>query len=153
MRREKMKGTASFDKYLIGQLRKNENFREAYLNEALNEEERGVSLGMFRHVAEALGGVSSLSKASGFNRQSLYRALSGKRDPAFSTVEGIVHGLGFRIVVESMKKARKTMDGIKHPKMGKLSALRGKLYKEDNRERLHAMALQENRANYGKRSR
>jgi probable addiction module antidote protein len=104
-----MKGAASFDKYLIDQLRKNESFREAYLNEALNEGESGVSLGMFRHVAEALGGVSKLSKTSGLNRQNLYRALSGKRDPAFSTVEGIVHSFGFRIVVESIKKPRKTL--------------------------------------------
>jgi len=104
-----MKGAANFDKYLIDQLKKNERFREAYLNEALNEEESGVSLGMFRNVAEALGGITKLSKASGLNRQNLYRALSGKRDPAFSTVEGIVHGFGFRIVVEPMKMVRKTL--------------------------------------------
>jgi len=103
----KLKGSASFDKHLIDQLKKNESFREAYLNEALNEEESGVSLGMFRNVAEAMGGVTKLAKASGLNRQNLYRALSGKRDPAFSTVEGIVHGFGFRIVVESMKKVRR----------------------------------------------
>jgi probable addiction module antidote protein len=145
-----MKGAASFDKYLIDQLKKNESFREAYLNEALNEEERGVSLGMFRNVAEAMGGVTKLSKASGLNRQNLYRALSGKRDPAFSTVEGIVHGFGFRIVVESMKKARKTIGGIKNLKTEKLRALRGKLYMEDNWEKLRAMEIRENRATYGK---
>jgi len=127
-----MKGTASFDKHLIDQLRKNEVFREAYLNDALNEEERGISLSMFRNVVEAMGGVSRLSKASGLNRQNLYRALSGKRDPAFSTVEGIVHGLGFRIVVESMKKARKTMDRIKNQRIEKLRTLRGKLQWDGN---------------------
>jgi probable addiction module antidote protein len=104
-----MKGAVSHQVFLIEQLRNNESFREAYLNEALNEEESGVSLAMFRNVAEAMGGISRLSKRSGLNRQNLYRALSGKRDPAFSTVEGIVHGFGFRIVVEPMKKARKAL--------------------------------------------
>lgn len=98
-----MKGAVSHQKFLIDQLRKNEGFREAYLNEALNENERGVSLGMFRNVAEAMGGITKLAKFSGLNRQNLYRALSGERDPAFSTVEGIVHGLGFRIKVEPAK--------------------------------------------------
>lgn len=100
-----MKGAASFDKYLIDQLRKNEGFREAYLNEALNEEEKGVSLAMFRNVAEALGGITRLAKHSGLNRQNLYKALSGKKDPAFSTVEGIVHGFGFKIKVEPYGKS------------------------------------------------
>jgi probable addiction module antidote protein len=101
-----MKGTASFHQHLIEKLRKTESFREAYLNEALNEDDRGASLLMFKNVAEALGGFSKLSKNTGLNRQNLYRALSGKRDPAFSTVEGIVHGFGFRIKVEPAKKPK-----------------------------------------------
>jgi probable addiction module antidote protein len=99
-----MKGAASFDQHLINQLRKNVHFREAYLNEALNEDDFGTSLLMFKNVADALGGVAKLSKVSGLNRQNLYRAFSGKRDPAYSTVEGIVHGLGFKIRVEPIKK-------------------------------------------------
>jgi probable addiction module antidote protein len=101
---ENMKAAASFDRHLIDLLRDNEKFREGYLNEAINEQVNGVSLAMFRNVAEALGGVTKLAKHSGLNRKNLYRALSGERDPAFSTVEGIVHGLGFNIKVEPMNK-------------------------------------------------
>jgi len=103
-----MKGTASFDEYLIETLRKDEKFREAYLNEALNEDDQSVSLAMFRDVAEAMGGVAKLSKMTGLNRQNLYKALSGKRDPAYSTVEGIIHGLGFRMKVEPIKKRKRS---------------------------------------------
>jgi probable addiction module antidote protein len=101
-----MKGAVPFDKHLVSRLRSNEEFREAYLNEALNEGESGLSLLMFRNVAEALGGIAKLSKSTGLNRQNLYRALSGKRDPVFSTVESIVRGFGFKIKVEALRKAR-----------------------------------------------
>ena len=101
-----MKGTASFDKHLISQLKDNEKFREAYLNEALNEGDGTLALLMFRNVAEALGGIAKLAKTTGLNRQNLYRALSGKRDPVFSTVESIVHGFGFKIKVEALTKPR-----------------------------------------------
>jgi len=104
-----MKGAVSFEKDIIDQLKKDPRFREAYLNEAMNEDDHGVSLLMFHNVAKALGGVSRLSKATGLNRQNLYRALSGKRDPAFSTVKKIVHGLGFRIKLEAVKADRKAL--------------------------------------------
>ena len=104
-----MKGAVSHEEYLIGALRKDKRFREAYLNEALNEEDGRVSLLMLRHVAEALGGITKLSKITGLNRQNLHRTFSGKRDPAFSTVEGIVHGLGFRFKIEAVKGGRKAL--------------------------------------------
>jgi probable addiction module antidote protein len=115
-----MKNATSFDQHLINQLRKNESFREAYLNEALNEKDFGTTLLMFKNVADALGGVAKLSKVSGLNRQNLYRAFSGKRDPAYSTVEGIVHGLGFKIRVEPIKKR---VVNVKKKKDSKLVSL------------------------------
>jgi len=99
-----MRAAKDFDQHTIDLLAKNETFREAYLNEALNESDGRVSLHMFRNVAEALGGITRLAKQSGLNRQNLYKALSGKKDPAFSTVEGIVHGFGFKIKVEPYGK-------------------------------------------------
>jgi probable addiction module antidote protein len=101
-----MKGVVSFDKHLICRLKDNQAFCEAYLNEALNEGDSGLSLVMFRNVAEAFGGIAKLSRTTGLNRQNLYRALSGKRDPVFSTVESIVHGFGFKIKVEALKKSK-----------------------------------------------
>ena len=101
-----MKGTAAFDKHLISRLKTNAAFREAYLNEAFNESDKGLSLLMFRNVAEAMGGIAKLAQTTGLNRQNLYRAFSGKRDPAFSTVEGIVHGFGFKLKVEALRKPR-----------------------------------------------
>lgn len=137
-----MKGAVSHQKFLLDLLRKDERFREAYLNEALNEEESCISLGMFRNVAEAMGGITRLSKTTGLNRQNLYKALSGKKDPAYSTVEGIVHGFGFRIKVEPVKNAKK--DGMERLNQvvqeeaasysAKVKKLKGSLSPEDAKE-------------------
>jgi Arc/MetJ family transcription regulator len=48
---------------------------------------------------------------------------------------------------------RALTDWVRHLKIEKLRSLRGKLYMEDNWEKLRSMEIQENRATYGKRSR
>ncbi|MGH7442065.1 MAG: DNA-binding protein [bacterium] len=101
-----MKGAVSFDKHLISQLKANAVFREAYINEAFNADDKGLMLLMFRNVAEAMGGIAKLSQVTGLNRQNLYRAFSGARDPVFSTVDSIVHGFGFKLKVEALGKPK-----------------------------------------------
>jgi Arc/MetJ family transcription regulator len=48
---------------------------------------------------------------------------------------------------------RALTDWVQHLKIEKLRSLRGKLYMEDNWEKLRSMEIQENRTAYGKRSR
>jgi Arc/MetJ family transcription regulator len=48
---------------------------------------------------------------------------------------------------------RALTDWVQHLKIEKLRSLRGKLYMDDNWEKLRSMEIQENRATYGKRSR
>jgi probable addiction module antidote protein len=50
-------------------------------------------------AVKAAGGFSKLAKHTGFNREHLYRALSRKGDPKFSTVVGILRSLGFTLKV------------------------------------------------------
>ena len=53
-------------------------------------------------VAKALGdiarakGMSQIAKASGLSRESLYKALSGERVPAFDTGLKVCHALGIQ---------------------------------------------------------
>ena len=44
-------------------------------------------------------------------------------------------------------------DWVQNQKLEQLKALKGKLYIEDNWEKLRSMEIQENKATYGKRSR
>ncbi|MEN8106589.1 MAG: addiction module antidote protein [Pseudomonadota bacterium] len=51
--------------------------------------------------AEArLEGMSKLAEATGLNRESLYRMLSGKGDPELKSLDRLLHALGLKITVD-----------------------------------------------------
>ena len=50
-----------------------------------------------RNVAEAIGGVSELSRRTGLNRSGLSRAPSTKNTPKIDTVHKIVKACGVRL--------------------------------------------------------
>mgnify|MGYP001551120469 FL=1 len=72
-----------------------------YLNVALEDGDKELFLIALRNVAEArLGGMSKLAEATGLNRESLYRMLSGKGNPELKSLDKLLHALGLRISVE-----------------------------------------------------
>jgi len=73
----------------------------SYLNAALEEGDKELFLLALRNVTEArLGGMSKLAEASGLNRESLYRMLSGKGNPELKSLDRLLHALGLKIAVE-----------------------------------------------------
>jgi probable addiction module antidote protein len=93
-----MKGTRDHQEYIIEQLQKNPRFREEYINQALQEENEGVRWTMLRNAASATIGFTKLSKASGIQRQSLYKTLSASGNPEYKSVEKILSVLGYRLI-------------------------------------------------------
>jgi probable addiction module antidote protein len=79
---------------------------KAYLEVALEnyEEDKDVEafLMALRDVAEAQGGISKLAKTTHLNRQNLYRALSNRGNPRLETIGTILHGLGFKLAIQSL---------------------------------------------------
>ena len=72
-----------------------------YLNAAMDEGDKELFLIALRNVAEArLGGMSKLAEATGLNRESLYRMLSGKGNPELKSLDRLLHALGLKIAVE-----------------------------------------------------
>lgn len=92
----------SFHEYNIEQLR-NPRDAKLYLKVALEdfEEDGDVEALMLvlRDVAEAQGGVGELAKKIGRPRQSVYKMLSAKGNPTISSLNPILHGLGFRLSI------------------------------------------------------
>jgi probable addiction module antidote protein len=73
----------------------------SYLNAAMEEGDKELFLLALRNVAEArLGGMSKLAEASGLNRESLYRMLSGKGNPELKSLDRLLHALGLKIAVQ-----------------------------------------------------
>lgn len=54
-------------------------------------------------IARALGniarakGMSQIARDSGLSRESLYKALSGERNPSFDTILKVIHALGIKL--------------------------------------------------------
>ena len=71
----------------------------AYLNEVLEEEDPKLLMLALRNVADARVGISALSEQTGLNRESLYKTLSGNRNPRIETINMILHALNLRLSV------------------------------------------------------
>ena len=70
----------------------------AYLEASIEE-----SGGDAAFVAKALGdiarakGMAQIARETGLSRESLYKALSGERNPGFDTILRVVHALGLKL--------------------------------------------------------
>ena len=82
---------------LYPMLREDDELAAGYLSECL-QESRGVFLIALKDVRAARDiTVSELARKTGLNRSSLYRVLSGKGNPEFSTLIQIIATLGFTV--------------------------------------------------------
>jgi len=74
-----------------------------YLDAVLEDFQENINKESFYRslaiIAKANGGFAKISKETGLNRENLYKALSSKRDPRFSTVIQIFHALGIKLKV------------------------------------------------------
>ena len=80
---------------LIEQL-KDLEYAAGYLTAALEEGE-AVFLLAVRDVAQAHGGLRSISKSTSLNRESLYSMLSEKGNPRLSSLTTVLDTLGIRV--------------------------------------------------------
>jgi len=96
------KYTTDYHAQLINLL-KNKKEAKIYLQVAIEEYEEDDNTEVFmlalRNIAEAQGGINTLAKKTSLNRQNLYRALSSRGNPRFSTLGNIIRALGFRLSI------------------------------------------------------
>jgi probable addiction module antidote protein len=98
---KKHKLTVSHDESVIRHLRKDPEFAAGYLKAALEDnDDPRVLLIALRRLAQARG-VAKVAKAAGIERESLYRALSGKGNPRFSTISAVMKAFGVKLTVEA----------------------------------------------------
>jgi probable addiction module antidote protein len=85
----KRKTTVSHDEAMVRRLRKDQEFAAEYLKAALEEsDDPSVLLVALRRLAHAHG-IAKVAKATGIERESLYRALSEKGNPRLSTLVAV----------------------------------------------------------------
>ncbi len=80
----------------ISELLEDDEDIAGFLNEVLKDDDPELFYAALGHIAKAKG-MSAIAEKSGLNRENLYKAFSGSKDPQFSTVNKLVHALGFEI--------------------------------------------------------
>jgi probable addiction module antidote protein len=91
--------SANYDEFLYQKLREEPEFAKEYLNAALEEDDMTVFYIALRQVMEATQGISKVAKATGRNRESLYKAFSEKGNPEFTSVKEVIDSLGLKLAV------------------------------------------------------
>jgi len=86
-------------KYFKKHPREIKDYLEVALEEFQNDGNEEAFLSSLAVIAKAHGGFMKLSNATGLNREHLYRALSSKGDPKFSTVVEVLNSLGLSLKV------------------------------------------------------
>jgi probable addiction module antidote protein len=93
----------SHDEAVIQELRDDPKLAAEYLRAAIEEaDEPQVLLIALRRIAEANGGIAKVAKAAGIQRESLYRALSAKGNPRWSTIQAVTRVVGLKLTLETL---------------------------------------------------
>ena len=79
---------------------KSKRWAAAYLAAALEEGDYEYFLKALRNVVEVHGGIGWLAKETGQNRESLYKTLSGKRNPKINTIDNVLNAVGLHLTVK-----------------------------------------------------
>lgn len=88
--------TKDYDDFMFEQLQDAELAAE-YLSSALEDGSVEGFLLALRNVAEAHGGIGTLSSITDLNRQSMYKMLSENGNPTMSTLLAVLSALGLSI--------------------------------------------------------
>ena len=81
------------------ELLEDDETRIEYLKAALEENDPGFFVKAVGNVARAMG-MTMIAQETQLGRPSLYKALSGERDPRIGTVMKVLAALGVRLTVE-----------------------------------------------------
>lgn len=75
-------------------------FLKDALEKLSEEDDAETFLITLRSLTKVQGGMSSLSKKVGINRQNLYRTFASTGNPKFRSLNTILKGLGYRLSIE-----------------------------------------------------
>jgi len=95
---KKIKPSRSYDE-TRRKLLKDPKVAALYLEECLQDGNMELFTAALKYVADARGGVASLSKSTHLNREALYRTLSDDGNPRLDTLAKVLGAMGLRIGV------------------------------------------------------
>lgn len=119
-----MRKDAAVDKHRSGEAHELETFAPLDIADYLDSEETIIAYlaalleeGNPKAFAAGLGdvarakGMSQIARDAGLSRESLYKALSGERNPELGTVMGVMRALGLKLVPAGLHSGAMTENG------------------------------------------
>ena len=76
-----------------------------YINDAMLDDDPAVLMMALSDIAKIRGGIAMVAKDAGLNRESLYKALSGKTQPKWTTVHKIITAMGINLLASPSNHA------------------------------------------------
>lgn len=99
--------TAGYEDWLISSLQDKQEaalFLETALEEFQKDGDLKALLLSLRHVVEAQGGIGQIARKTHLNRESLYKMLSAKGDPKFTTIATLLNAVGVKLAITPMER-------------------------------------------------
>ena len=99
--------TTSYETWLINSLQDQKEaalFLETALEEFQKNGDLKALLLSLKHVVEAQGGIGKIARKTHLNRESLYKMLSAKGEPKFTTITTLLNAVGIKLAVIPMHK-------------------------------------------------
>ena len=84
---------------------KNPENAAGYLNSVMEERDKDSLLLALRIIAEAGGGMAAVAEKAQVKRESLYRMLSTRGNPALSNLLSILDGMGLEMAIQPKRTA------------------------------------------------
>jgi len=98
-------GTIKYEGYLEEPLRDPAVAAE-YLTGSLEDGDAGVFLLAVRDVVDVYGGLGSVARKTGLNRENLYKMLSKRGNPRIESLRAVLNHLGFTLSVGIAAEAK-----------------------------------------------
>ena len=95
--------TKNYDEFLFNQLNDPEIAAD-YLSAAIEDRSMDEFLLALRNVAEAHGGIGSLSEMTQLNRQSMYKMLSEDGNPTLASLLAVLGAIGLHVTFTASGK-------------------------------------------------
>lgn len=93
---------------------KNPKEAQAFLDEALKEDDPATFLELLRILAKSEGGMTAVAKRSSLHRVAVYKMLSKDANPSFRNVLSITKAMGYhlKLAKETAGRTRKVRGAV-----------------------------------------
>src|SRR5262245_57582504 len=115
----------SYRESLLASL-KNPDEAAHYLNARLEDEDARVFLLALRDVADARGGIRTVSRHARLNRENLYRMLSKSGNPSLDSLTAVLGACGLRLAVETTAGRRRTRGAVRTARIDRTNLRRSR---------------------------